>query len=506
MSKKLCNTCLATVLIIANLLIIFPTPAIADGGLVIKNRDLWTQLEEGQQTAVVTLAGDNTAHVDLFISLLDNSGASQQVVFFVPLGSEATNFKVVEKTSLDFAKELTGKLDETLRVEAERENKVRFSLLAGSISINGAWVLPFTLALALSGCGLATAPEATFKMDSSRVDIYGIDENTDIETLINTTGLDASVKDTLARLRGQKIALVTLQTQPPVKGGGKADKPTGQPGIHLAWATTLVSSSAEATYIYPLGTGAAWAHPIGITGVYVVAPPGVDFTVRCPELGADYSGYLGMPFGRLSPRIASFYNRPAFAIDQAEGDFGRIWRAIYVESNSAEDIVITTGGNPGFAASLQKPFLGLGMVPALAFGLVLALLLWVIAWRYTMPRLLKIDYHFGSSKLWLESLVCPGIDLAALAVMAVIAGLYPWLASLESGFALIAGLMLLIVVPVALISVLGVPGIMLSYRKHLRNSGASARRVVLAYVIVTLAANTAYLSLATGYMALTGVL
>src|SRR4030042_390792 len=237
MSKRLYRICLAIIPVFASLLLIFPSAAVADGGPFVGNRELWTQREEGQQTAVVTLVSNNTAHVDLFISLLDNSGESHQVVFFLPLGTEATGVSVVEKTSLDFDRELTKKLDEALRSEAERKNDVRFSLLVGSLPINGVWILPLTLALALVGCGQATAPEATFETDSSKVDIYGVNENTDLETLINTTGLDPSVKETLSRLRGQKIAVVTLQTQPPAEDGDRAGQPTGQPGIHLAWTT-----------------------------------------------------------------------------------------------------------------------------------------------------------------------------------------------------------------------------------------------------------------------------
>ncbi|MBM3175138.1 MAG: hypothetical protein FJZ93_05345 [Chloroflexi bacterium] len=506
MLRRLYGLCLATMLVLASSLLIFPTPAIADGGPFVGNRELWKQLEEGQQTAVVTLGSNNTAHVDLFISLLDNSGESHQVVFFLPLGTEASGFKVVEKNSLDFDRELTKKLDEALRIEAERRSDVRFSLVAGSLLINGGWALPLTALLAWIGCGPAAAPEATFETDSSRVDIYGVNENTDLDDLINATGLDPAVKDTLSRLRGQKIAVVTLQTQPPAEDGDSPDKQTGQPGIHLAWTTRLVFHSTEATYAYPLGTGAAWAHPIEMTGVYVVAPPGVDFAVEYPKLGIDQSGYEGMPFGQLKPTITSYRRGAAYAVDEATGDFGRIWRAVYTQSNSAQDIVIVVGRPAGLAASLQKPFLGLGVMATLVIGSVLALLLWVIAWRLCIPPLLKREYRFGSSRLWLESLVCPGINAAILLVVTLVTGLYVLLAALESGFVFIVTLILILLVPIAGLATLGVPGVWLSFRRHLRSSGVSAGRTIVAYIVVTTVANTAYAALAIGYAALTGVL
>ena len=269
--------CLATVFIIASLLLSFPSPAIADGGPILSDPELWAQLEEGQQTAVVTLKDDNTINVDLFVSLLDSSGQSHEVIFFIPLGIAPTDFSVIEKTSLAFDEELTEELDEALRKNAQSKRDVCLSLLSATLLTNGGWILLLCFPLLLTGCA-GLAPKETYKTESSRVDIYGLDENTDLEALINTTGLDPSVQETLSRLRGQRIAIVTLQTQPPLpsEDDNSSYQPTGQPGIHLAWTTALVPQSASA-YSYPLGTGSSWAHPIGLTRIYVVSPQGVDF-------------------------------------------------------------------------------------------------------------------------------------------------------------------------------------------------------------------------------------
>src|SRR4030042_893846 len=245
--------CLATTCIIASLLLSFPSPAIADGGPVLSDPELWAQLEEGQQTSVVSLKSDNTVDVDLFVSLLDSSGQSHEVVFFVPLGTDPRDFNVTEKTSLDFDEELIQQLDEALRKEARSKVNVWLSLLSATLLTNGGWMLAICFPLLLTGCGWGgggTQPEETYETDSSRVDIYGLDEDTDLEALINTTGLDPSVQETLSRLTGQRLAIVTLQTQPPLTGDGDDgwDEPTGPPGIHLAWTTALVPQSASVTY------------------------------------------------------------------------------------------------------------------------------------------------------------------------------------------------------------------------------------------------------------------
>ena len=281
MGNRLKKFCLATTFIIAVLLLSFPSPTIADGGPILSDPELWAQLEEGQQTAVVTLKSDNTVDVDLFVSLLDNSGESHEVIFFVPLGTDAADFSVSEKMSLDFDEELIEELDVALRKEAESKTNVWLSLLPAALLTNGGWILAICFPLLLSGCAGTPSPDETYETESSRVDIYGLDEDTDLEALINTTGLDPSVRETLTRLTGQRIAIVTLQTQPPLPDDGHDPwyEPTGQPGIHLAWTTALVPQSDSVAYSYPLGTGSSWAHPIELTRVYVVAPPGIDFAV-----------------------------------------------------------------------------------------------------------------------------------------------------------------------------------------------------------------------------------
>ena len=507
--------CLATTLIIASLLLCLPSPTIADGGPVLSDPELWAQLEEGQQTAVVTLKSDNTVDVDLFVSLLDKSGESHEVVFFVPLGAAPTDFGVGEKTSLDFDEELIEELDEALRKEAQSKGNVLLSLLPATLLTNGGWMLVLCFPLLLSGC-TESAPEETYETDSSRVDIYGLDEDTDLEALINTTGLDLSVQETLSRLRGQRIAIVTLQTQPPLPGDGDDGwyEPTGQPGIHLAWTTTLVPQSDSVAYSYPLGTGSSWAHPIGLTRIYVVAPPGIDFTAEYPRLGADYSGYRGFvegpfyPFDPPRPRIMDHYDTPAYAVDETRGDFGRIWRATYTQSNSAEDVVISLGSSDGFLTTVRRSLRGWGIVPTILLGLLIVLLLWVVAWRYFMPRMLGTEYRWRDSRLWSDSLTYLGINVGVvLAGAALATGVFA-LAYFTGVLIGTAGFVAVAVIAAVLMvaALFGVPSILLFVRRQRRELGVSGRRAAGAYIVVVLIANSAYLALAFGYAALAGVI
>ena len=87
-----------------------PVTVIADGGPMV-DPYLFAKLKEGQQVAVVTLQDTDTASVDLFVSILDETRASHEVTFFVPLGEEPGGFGVVEEDSLEFNKTNTMNLD-----------------------------------------------------------------------------------------------------------------------------------------------------------------------------------------------------------------------------------------------------------------------------------------------------------------------------------------------------------------------------------------------------------
>jgi hypothetical protein len=505
------KSCVATILVIAGLLLSFPSPAVADGGPVLNDSELWAQLEEGQQTAVVTLKNDNTASVDLFVSLLDSTGESHEIVFFVPLGTNATDFSVMEETSLDFDRELIKGLDEALRREAENELNAWLSLLPPALLTNGGWLLAICLPLLLSGCA-GNMAEQTYETDSSRVDIYGLDEDTDLEDLINTTGLDPAVQETLTRLTGQRIAIVTLQTQPPVPGDDDYGwyEPTGQPGIHLSWTTELVPQSDSVAYSYPLGTGSSWAHPIGLTRIYVVAPPGMDFIAEYPRLGTDYSGYpdlihrLSYLFSPLRPLIMDHYDTPAYAVDEARGDFGHIWRATYTQSNSAEDVVISLKSSEGFLTGVRRSLAGQGTAPTILLGLLIALLLWVVAWRYLMPRMLGMKYRWRDSRLWRDSLAYLGINVGVVLAAAALAGWVFVPAFLAGRAGLVAALILAAALMGA--ALFGLPSILIFVRGRRREPGVSGGRAARAYITVVLVANAAYLALAFGYAALAGIM
>lgn len=327
------------------------TPVQADGGPMV-DPFLFTKLKEGQQVAVITLRDADTAAVDLFVSILDQTGESHQITYFVPLGIEPGEFQVREEDSLVFG-DRTVALDRFIFQDYRQDQQYIQNLFAGALLTNGVWMMPLWLPMLLSGCSAPAAPVSTFTTESSRVDVFSIDETTDIDSLISTAGLDTSVRDALLRLQGQQIAVIKMNTSPhqTTSEPSGTSPSTGEPGLHLSWVTSLATGKHDKTYAYPLGTGASWAHPIEMTRVYIVSPQDLKFTVQYPKLGMNRSGFVKGP-GGFEPRIIDFADVPAYAVDDAIGNGPyyvtsneihvqsvRVWRATYIKSNSAEDIL-----------------------------------------------------------------------------------------------------------------------------------------------------------------------
>ena len=493
----------------------FPALALADGGPILSDPQLWASLKEGQQTAVVRLNPDDTAKIDLFVTMLDNTGTSHEVVYFVPLGKQASSFGVVEESSLDFDREQTRVLDETIRQNAHDRNNTWAYLLGASAPIGGAWLLPLYFpSVFLVGCAAGPVPEATFNTASSSVSIFSLESDTSLDDLISTTGLDPAVQETLSRLRGQRIAVINLKTQPASFGGSSAF-PSGQPGIHLSWTATMERQSGRATYAYPLGTGAAWSSPIELTRVYVVAPPAMDFSVRFPRLGEDRSGYnFAYIFGQDTPRILGYYNIKAYAIDQATGDFGRVWRATYSQSNASEDVVIQTGSR-GVLVGARQLLGGVNGAGSLLIAILAAALAWVAAWRYVMPRMSDFKYRWRDGRLWGDALACYGINLVATAVAVPVAGI-AFFAVAALGSVLVHGngasyIGLGVAIAIILPSLLGLYALQFYLKgqwKHYAWLGAkvSWRRTAAGYILVAVTANVAYLVFAVAFAGLVGAL
>jgi hypothetical protein len=136
---------------------IWPLPVKADGGPMV-DPELFAKLKEGQQVAVITFQDTNTASVDLFVSILDQTRESHEVVFFVPPGLKADGFAVREQDSLAFNDQLTNRLDMTIFHSFRQDQQFMQYLFAGALLTNGVWLTPLWLPLLFTGCAEAPPP------------------------------------------------------------------------------------------------------------------------------------------------------------------------------------------------------------------------------------------------------------------------------------------------------------------------------------------------------------
>jgi hypothetical protein len=469
-----------------------PLPVNADGGLVIPSA-LWENMEEEKQIAVINIRGMNTADVDLFISLLDNTGESNEITFFVPLSRHSGKFGLTEESFSDFTHEETWRFDMRIGRELNRTNGIATTLFAVNLMTNGVWLTPLWLPLILTGCADSIVPVATYETESSTVSIYDVEDNTDIDELILTTGLDQSVKDTLTRLRGQRIAVVTMRTQATETGDEVEGALIEERGLHLSWRVELDYDGSEYSYAYPLGTGAAWATPIKLTQVYIVTDNNIDFSVQYPEWGTDLSGYEGGSILSVGePRIYNHTDLPAYAVDDIRDETGRIWKITYTQSNFADDIVVTT--HPlSWYSSVYEFFNRAGVVITFFIALLMALLFHVLAWELLMPRLL--GQRDKKTPLWKIYVGWLGMNMLFLPVFLIVS----LLISMAAG-----GFNKELWISLFFLLYIGI-NILYLFIPYFDRIGTARKTALRSFVIVTLSANGAYLIFSVVYSLLTGV-
>ena len=213
-----------------------------------------------------------------------------------------------------------------------------------------------------------------------------------------------------------------------------------------------------------------------------------------PKLGIERSGFVKKQ-GSYEPRIADSAQEQAYAVDTAIGQSvypysgqPNIWRITYMNSNSAEDVVITVDKASGssFGAGLRRA----GPQLALFSGLITAALFWTIAWYLLMPWLLGKERQVRD--LWHLPLMYIGWNLVLFLPGAV---LYFIFSFGEQTFALLL-----------LVLLFGTASVLIFNLRHLNKLGVSTGKSIRAFIVVTFVSNGVYLLFVLGYAKLAGVL
>jgi hypothetical protein len=242
----------------------------------------------------------------------------------------------------------------------------------------------------------------------------------------------------------------------------------------------------------------------------VVSPPELDITVEYRQLGDDLSGLGEERHGELVWKIDAAKS-PAFAVDEAYGEFGHIWRAIYVKSNSAQDVVVTT--LPELTLEMRRAIRHARVQGLLISGLtwfiapLAGLATWLTAWRVVMRRRLAVPYHWREGKLYRDALTWAGWYLITVLVALLPAGL--WL--LWQREVLVWGgswldFVALVSIPFVLLATLGLVNAFLYARWKAHGLQVTRGRAFAAYMLTVLMANILYVVFAVAYYAIVGAI
>lgn len=238
--------------------------------------------------------------------------------------------------------------------------------------------------------------------------------------------------------------------------------------------------------------------------MYVVAPPEVGFEAQAPLIGEDYSGFVQGSHGRPLLHIYDApRNQPAYAMDSIVTPAGQLWRSIYTNANPAEDVVIT---------QREPPALPLHYAPSLLvrhvwwIGVGAALIAWLLAWRYLMGCFVDVRYTWFGKAFWRDSLywltIGPIRSLAFLPFLLV--GV---LAGFEFASDASALSFLLVLLPFSLL-VHGVTAYRFARRDTMNQSAETFdllhNKAFWRFLVVVLAANVLYLTLAYATVACLG--
>jgi hypothetical protein len=390
-------------------------------GMPIAPPSLMRFFAEQTQIALIEVKRDKTVTVDLFISLQDSSGKSNQLYHLLPLQTVPQDFRVVEKTLPQFKEQKLSGIDAKFRESVEQKEAqkrssynsfITGSLLAGPVAlyISGpVWQQqhrPNNIigdeaygGMPHQGApgALGPMPVLTATTTHAVAQVYAALKPEEIARLTQTATLPEAVNAALRQYAGRPFALMKLQTipSPPRKTGEqlRAEFETGwkearrtqqrfdierfqrreepQPGLHISFSQPMQKTAAGNEYIYPLGTGQGWAKPIPETRIYVWAEEDLPVAVNYPEI--------------ISKKVTDwhFYQAMARSSTTKFACNGRqLQSATYNNSNAKEDvrIVLKERGPNMFAAERRRWWAGFVGMPVLGLGLWLGAFWLVTIW------------------------------------------------------------------------------------------------------------------------------
>jgi len=292
-------------------------------GVVLLPSQALQRIAEQTQLAVVEVKPDRTVGVDLFISLLDESGESHEVPFLLPLQTMPEAFGVQEQTLAEFEERRVEPLKEVLDRGAREDeawaNRAWAACGGGAVlcgpcavmlvAIPSAIIMPVYNRAGVSGSVLRIEPALSAATEHARAEVYPALKPEEMAALAETAALPAVVAKTLEQYAGRPFALVRLHTSPPPAEVSSGDRVPAEkhPGLCFAFTQGMVEKDGVSRYDYPLGTGQGWEQAIPLSRVYVVAPEDFLLDVGFPP-GKWGRRQIAQAAGGRQVHVATWYD------------------------------------------------------------------------------------------------------------------------------------------------------------------------------------------------------
>lgn len=399
----------------------------ADGGFIPRDPSIYYNMVEDQQIAVIDIQDEHNVNVDMFISIIDKSNKSHEIVFFLPFYEKPKSFNVEEKDYNEFEKQKTKPLDRFITDNSKWKDDAKERIL---LSAAGGWFIsggPSFLGIMFWQMGtfgvsaMGISPEQVITTEHARVEVYNVTSEKDLEELLSKADVSKEVKDKIRDFRGTYLYFITLKTIP-AKKTEKYRSALNSLGVHFSFQV----EPKDGVYTYPLSTGKTWYNPIPLTRVYIRNSRDVSINLEYPKIGikVDQWRYYDFEFDNLYLAREYPQQYQKWGIHTADDPNFIVNRITYLYSNPDQDVKIKITARSSSAAFFEKSWAAISrLLSSIIIPLsllVLPLLFWFLFFKIFISKLVQYP---SKLKMYLNALlyfVISSIIQTSLSWMAIL--------------------------------------------------------------------------------------
>jgi len=297
-------------------------------------------ITETDQLAIINLA-PKAVTLDMFIAI-DNIPVGQTITYVLPFWQKPEGFTMNALSGQYFRNQYLNdsKVGTIFAEEIRHANRTAAHILPDSYLRAGLCIYPPLMPVGLLSLfpvfgkhGYNFSPYASIALPAGSAELYHVSNDEDLQTLLAKAGLPARYASVLHRYHTSYYAIMRLHGPAKVL----AKNAVSTQGLHFHF--THRTAGDNYSYTYPLGTGGAWAKPIGVTEVYATCADGYYLAAKAPTMGKMLASNE-----RGSEYEYSQYAKDKLPVATAsmlpQMRYPRAWHRVYYNSNPTEDITI----------------------------------------------------------------------------------------------------------------------------------------------------------------------